>query len=117
DLVVEPGPHPLLAGVEEHGAVGGEVGLLLLAEKARRLQAVEDVLAFPIAFRRHVVDVLEERRARPQQLVDLVLAPNVELALLMLAVGVEAREAPAFRMRHLAPDPFDRLADALLEKR
>src|SRR5437879_4115681 len=57
--------------------------------------------------------LLEEGRARPEMLVDLGLAPDVELALLMLAVGVQAAAETTFGGDHLAGYPVDRLGDAL----
>src|SRR5260221_13538947 len=57
--------------------------------------------------------VLEEGGGRPEMLVDRGLAPDVELALLVLAVGVEAAAETAFGGHHLARNPIDRLRDAL----
>ena len=68
-------------------------------------------MAFEVPFRRHVVDPGEELGVvRAEHLLDLGQAPDIELALLALAVGVERRgEAAAFG-DHLAHQPVDGLA-------
>src|SRR3546814_9463000 len=53
------------------------------------LRPVEDGLAFPVPLRPHVVVRLEERRVLAEQFIDLGLGPDVELAFLAFAVGVE----------------------------
>src|SRR6185437_15326742 len=81
------------------------------------VEPVEDVAAFPIARRGDVVMLLEEGGARAEEAIDLGFVPDVELALLVLAVGVEAAAEAAFRRQHLAHQPVDRLGDALGIKR
>ena len=89
-------------------------GLLLGGRAQQRIaQAVEDGVAFPVAGFRHVVGLREHLGiGLAQHLDDLGLAPDVELALLALGIGVErGGEASAFG-DHLAQQPADRLVDA-----
>ena len=88
-----------------------------------RVQPVEDVAAFPVAGRRHLIDVAEARGRRcAQDRLDLGPVPHIEAAFLALAVGVE-RRCEAGRAvigggrRHLPLQPADRLAHPLLEER
>jgi len=48
-LVVEPGPDALFPRLQQHGAVLRERGLGRVVGAGDALQAVEDVMAFPIA--------------------------------------------------------------------
>src|SRR5579883_435514 len=74
-------------------------------------QAIENAVPFPIAARRHIVDFFEAWCALAKETVDLRLGPDVELAFLMFAVGIEAAGEVAFGRQHLACDPIDRLGD------
>src|SRR6185312_703435 len=112
-LIVEAGPDARRAAREQRRAVLRQFRLGGIVGARDAAQAVENDLAFPVAARRHVVKFLEARGARPERVVDLGLAPDIELAFLMLAVGVEARGKAAFILAHLARDPADRLGDAL----
>ena len=72
-------------------------------------------MPLPVALGRYVVDLAEPRSVlRPQHLLDLGLAPDVELALLALAVGIERGREPATLGDHLPLQPGDGLLDARL---
>ena len=124
-LVVPARPHPRAARRQEPGAQLGQLGFLGGLSQPRAARAVEDGLALPVAARGHVVGGLERRRVGAQQRVDLGLGPDVEPALLALAVGVEGTREGARRRAaaglgfgdHLAQDPADGLAQALLVER
>src|SRR5688572_1351322 len=93
--------------------------LLLFALAALGLvQPIEDVVPFEIAFVGHVVMMREEfARLGPDHFDDFILAPDVELALLAFAIGVErSGESPLLR-GHLALEPADRLPRALRKQR
>ena len=83
----------------------------------RRLRAVENIVAFEIALVCHVVVAHEEAAGlRADQLDDLVLRPDVELALFAFRIGVERGGERALRRGHFALEPFHRLARAGGEK-
>ena len=70
-------------------------------------------MAFPVAGVRHLVGLGEDFRVGlAQHLLDLVRGPDVELALLALAIGIERGGKAAALGDHLAQDPADRLVDA-----
>src|SRR5258708_23965245 len=73
-------------------------------------------MAFPIARRRDVVMLFEKGSAGAEEAVDLGLAPDIELAFLMLAIGIEAAAEAALGAHHLARNPVHRLGDALGEE-
>ena len=86
-------------------------------------EPVEDVVAFEIPLRRHVIDFGEEFCIlSAERLLDLGETPHIELAFLAFAVGVERRREPAtlgtmslgtvLLDHHLAHEPADRLGDA-----
>ena len=75
------------------------------------------VFPSPIAARRHVVDRLEVGRVRAEQLVDLGLVPDVELAFLALGIGIQRARECALARAHLAQDPGHGLCRAGGEER
>ncbi len=75
------------------------------------------VRIFPVALRRHVVHVGKQvRQLLVQKLLDLRRRPDVELALLALAVGVQRAVERPFRRGHLALHPAQRLLGDLAEE-
>jgi len=85
--------------------------------EGRRIQPVENAVPFPIALRVDIVKALEQSGALAEDRIDLGLGPDIELAFLMLAVGVEAAGEPSFLGQHFATDPFEGLLDPLQIKR
>src|SRR5690606_23800374 len=119
DLVVPPGPDARFAGGEKAGAAGLHLGFERRVSERRPAEAVEDGLALPVAAGADAIRRLEERGVVAQHAIDLRLGPDVELALLALAVRIEAagESLPAVLARrgpHFAKDPADRLSDAHL---
>ena len=91
----------------------GQRLLLLGRAQIERVQAVEDGVAFPVALVGDVVGLAEQRGVGlAQHLDDLGLAPDVELAFLALAVGIERGGKAAALGDHLALQPADGLLDA-----
>ena len=72
------------------------------------MQTIEDRLAFPVAAVGHAVGEPEGARVGAEQTVDLGRLPDVELALLALAVGIEAG-GERLLDQHLPLEPADRL--------
>ena len=122
-LVVETRADAAVAPGEELGAGAGERRLGRVIHQQRPGAAIEDRMLFPIALGADVVMLLEQRRVVAEDFVDLRFVPDVELALDALAVGVEraGEGAPAGDGlrggQHLAQQPGDDLADALLIER
>ncbi len=124
-LLVAPRPNPLFADGEQLRPVGGQAIFQLRFGDVRhagvlveRLGAEEDVAAvFPVGFRLDAVDGVERRRVLAERLVDFLGGPDVELALLALAVGVERAVERPLRTGHLALHPGQRLLDDLPIKR
>ena len=112
DLVVQAGPRPRRAGVEQDGPAAFEHRLVVRVAQHRPLGAVEDDLAFPVAVGRNVVGLAESRGVAAQQLLDLALRPDVEFALLALAVGVERAGEGAAVDEHFPGQPGHGLVGA-----
>ena len=91
-LVVEAGPHARRARVEQNGAQRLQPRPRPPPMRAGALRAVENIVAFEIAFVADVVMPHEEAAGfRADQLDDLVLRPDIELALLAFASRRRAR--------------------------
>ena len=116
DLVVEAGPDPRLARREQRRLRRGEPRLRLRERYAQPRGHVGERLRDPqvpcvaLEIRRPVETevrgderIVRGRQKRPH----LIRGPHVELALLALAVGVEARVEAAVRRAHLARKPGD----------
>ena len=70
-------------------------------------------MTFPVALRRDVVNLAEQLRVgRAQHLLDLGLRPDVELALLALAVGIQRGGKTAALGNHFGQQPAHCLLDA-----
>ena len=80
------------------------------------MQTIEDRLAFPVAAVGHAVGQAEGTRVGAEQPVDLGRIPDVEFALLPLAVGIEAGRERLLD-QHLPLEPADRLGNARREQR
>ncbi len=80
------------------------------------MTAVEDRVAFPVAAGTHVVGRLERCRVAAQQLIDLLIGPDIELALDSFAVGVEGAGEAALRGDHVAQHPVGGLHGAAFEQ-
>ena len=79
-----------------------------------RIDARQDVVAFPVAVRRHAVGGVEAgARQRPSTAIDLRLGPDVGRALFAVRVGVEARGEATVRRAQLARHELERLLDDL----
>ena len=114
-LVVPAGADAPGAARKQLGAHGGERLLLLRGAELEVGEAVEDGVAFPVALVGDVVGLAEKGRVHwAQDVDDLGLAPDVELALLALAVGIERSGKAAALGDHLALQPVDRFLDARL---
>ena len=118
-LLVAAGPNALLARREELAArrVDGCGGLGWVEAEGRggrlgRLGKVKmPVLAFEVRRLRQPEHALRERaRLRAEHAVELGRRPNVELAFLVLRIGVERRVVAAARVLHVAHDPVGRRA-------
>ena len=116
DLLVARGPGARGARIVERttrARDGGQQLPLLDPGPARghaRVHAdIQDVAALEIPVARDIPECLDHARVLAEQAVHLFLVPQVELALVPLAVGVERGVEPAALRRHLAAQPFDRL--------
>ena len=112
DLVVPTGADPRLARLEEDRAGRGERRFVTVIAKLGPLGSVEDGFSFPVAFGRDVVGVLEPTGVGPQQIVGLRRRPDVVLAFLAFAVGIEGAGEAAALGHHLPQHPGHRLGDA-----
>ena len=116
-FVVEAGTHARPARGEKFCPQRGEPRLVGIAARLR-FEPVENVVAFEIAFRRHVVMAREKFAVFAAELTHhLVVGPDVEFAFLALGIGVERRGERALACRHFAREPGDGLARALPVKR
>ena len=80
-------------------------------------ETIENIVVFEIAVRRHVVMAGEIFAViAAQHLEQLVITPDVELALLAFRIGIERGGEGALLRRHFAREPTDRLARALREQ-
>ena len=99
--------------MQQSGPTCCQLPLGLLVGALGPARTVENVLSFPIAFRRDVVEAFEQAGTLAEQSVDFGFQPDVKFPLLMLAVGIEAACEAAFPGHHLAADPSERLIDPL----
>ena len=127
DLVVQPGAHPARARREERGLGRGEPRLRLAFGHGEPLrprrpaapQRADSTRGLRNSARRRVRSAAPRPRSRAgvQQRAHLLARPDVELALLAVAVGVEARVERAIRRTHLAGHPADDAARHVREAR
>ena len=110
-LVVEAGANPLRPRRQQHGAILGELFFGCVVEAFHPIEPVQDRFALPVAALADVVDRLEQPGAVAEGVVDLALGPDIELAFLAFAVGIEAAGESAVRRRHLAQHPGDGFGD------
>src|SRR5271165_4843991 len=95
-----------LPRAEQESTTKCELLLGLRVGQRRRIQPVENAAPLPIALRIDVVEPFEERSAFAEHRIDLGFGPDIELALFVLTVGVEAAGEPALLCQHFATDPF-----------
>ena len=96
------------AGAQGRLLIGGQQGLLV--------QAVQHRMAFPVAAVGHAVGEPEGSGIGVEHAIDLGCLPDIILALLALAVGIQARGEGVFD-QHLPLEPADRLARPRREER
>ena len=110
NFVVEAGAHPAGAHGEELFAQRRQPSFIGLGARYG-LQPVEDIVAFEIAGRRHIVVPCKEFAVLDAEVTDdLVVGPDVEFALLAFGIGIERRRESAFRRGHFALEPGNRFA-------
>jgi hypothetical protein len=117
ELVVDARPNARCARGEELRPIAGERRFDFGRGLRQMIEAVEDIVPFPVSGGGDIVEFLEARRALAQDGIDFRGAPNLELAFFVLAVGIEARGETALGQAHFTGEPSDGLGDALGVKR
>ena len=116
-LSSRPGRTRAFARGEKFCAQRGKPRFVLVAAR-QRLEPIENVVAFEIACRRHVVVAGEKLAVLDAELPDhLVIGPDVEFALLAFGIGIERSGERALARRHFALEPGDGLVRALAVER